>query len=205
MGGHVESAVATVLEGMVKRNLEKLRSVFEIEKKINEFHVQVDEACVDILARQAPLASSLRLVIATLKMSTDLERMGDQAVNISQNAQKYLEEKPVKELISIPRMGQIVKGMIRNCLDSFITQDLALAQSIMKQEEEVNALKRSVFKELVDIMMQQPESVVAALDLILISRNLERLGDHATNIAEDVIFFLTGEDIRHQHKIKTGV
>ncbi|MGZ3685698.1 MAG: phosphate signaling complex protein PhoU, partial [Bdellovibrionota bacterium] len=151
----------------------------------------------ELLARQSPLAADLRLVIAILKISTDLERMGDQAVNISYNAKDYLEGEPVKDLVDIPRMAKEVKAMVRDALDAFVRQDRTLAEEVLLKDDVVDNLKDKVFHELIAYMTRTPTNIKQALDLILIARNLERLGDHATNIAEDVIFAVTGDDIRH--------
>ena len=197
MGGHVERAVEAATQALIQKKPELLKTVHELEAKINREHMEVDEACVRLLARQSPLAADLRLVIAVLKISTDLERMGDQAVNIAYNAKDYLGRTPVKELVDTPIMASEVRSMVRDCLDAFVRQDRELAQNVLERDDKVDALKDKIFRELITYMTANPSDVEAALDLILIARNLERLGDHATNIAEDVIFAVTGNDIRH--------
>lgn len=199
MGGLVESALASALEALIKRDLPGFEKVFECEAKINEHQMMIDETCVRLLATQGPLAKDLRFIIAVLKIGTDLERMGDQAVNISYNAQHYLKEPPLKPLIDIPRMGECAKHMVRDALDAFVRQDRALAISVLSQDDEVDDLKQKIFNELVGLIKQNPDCTERAIDLILIARNLERMGDHATNIAEDVIYAVTGKDIRHGH------
>lgn len=200
MGGHVEQAVDAATRALMEKKPQDLKKVHEIEALINREHMAVDEACVQLLARQSPLAADLRLVIAVLKISTDLERMGDQAVNIAHNAKEYLEGEPIKELLDIPEMAKEVKVMVRDSLDAFLRRDGALAQEVLKKDDKVDALKDKVFQDLIQYMSANPKNVEQALDLILIARNLERLGDHATNIAEDVIFAATGKDIRHGGK-----
>jgi len=202
MGGHVELAVEAATQALIQRQPGGLKAVHELEAKINREHMEVDESCLQLLARQSPLAADLRLVIAVLKISTDLERMGDQAVNIAYNTKDYLEGKPVKDLVDIPIMAVEVKAMVRDCLDAFVKQDAALAREVLKKDDIVDNLKDKVFQDLIEYMSKNSDNVEQALDLILIARNLERLGDHATNIAEDVIFAATGQDIRHggQHK-----
>jgi len=197
MGGHVEQAVESATQALIQRQPALFKLVHELEAKINREHMEVDESCLELLARQSPLAADLRLVIAILKISTDLERMGDQAVNIAYNAKDYLEGEPVKDLVDIPRMAIEVKAMVRDALDAFVRQDRKLAEDVLLKDDTVDSLKDKVFRELIGYMSANPTNVERALDLILIARNLERLGDHATNIAEDVIFAVTGDDIRH--------
>jgi phosphate transport system protein len=197
MGGHVEEAVEAATQALIQRQPAMFKQVHDLEAKINREHIEVDESCLQLLARQSPLAADLRLVIAVLKISTDLERMGDQAVNISHNAKDYLECEPIKELVDIPRMASEVRAMVRDALDAFVRQDRVLAEAVLLKDDTVDELKDKVFHELIGYMGKNPTNIEPALDLILIARNLERLGDHATNIAEDVIFAVTGDDIRH--------
>jgi phosphate transport system protein len=193
----VELAIEAATQSLITRNPSQLKIVHDLEGKINREHMEVDESCLQLLARQSPLAADLRLVIAVLKISTDLERMGDQAVNIAYNTKEYLEGQPVKELIDLPRMASEVRSMVRDSLDAFVKQDRDLAEKVLDRDDLVDNLKDKIFQELLQYMMQNPKQVEQALDLILIARNLERVGDHATNIAEDVIFAITGNDIRH--------
>lgn len=197
MGGAVEKAIEEALKALIERKPENFNRVYDLEKTVNRSHMQVDEACLNLLARQSPLAADLRLVIAVIKINTDLERMGDQAVNISHNGRRYLMEPPLKPLIDIPRMADEVRFMVRAALDAFVSQDLKLAHEVLDRDDSVDALKNQIFKELLVLMSQDPKLIERALDLILIARNLERIGDHATNVAEDVIFAFTGQDIRH--------
>lgn len=198
MGGHVEVSVEAATQALIQRDVSRLKLVVEMEDKINLEHKQVDEACVQLLARQSPLAADLRLIVAVLKISTDLERMGDQAINISHNTRDYIQQgEPIKELIDIPVMAREVRNMVRNSLDAFVKQDKALAQQVLEMDDNVDNLKDKVLRDLVSLIEKKPEIAKQAMDLILIARNLERLGDHATNIAEDVIYVVSGEDIRH--------
>lgn len=197
MGGAVESAIEEATQALIDRKPENFEKVHELEKTINQAHIEVDEACLNLLARQSPLAADLRLVVAVIKINTDLERMGDQAVNIAHNGRRYLSQPPLKPLIDIPRMAGEAKLMVREALDAFVSQNLDLAQDVLNREDAVDAFKNQIFRELLTYMMSDPQSIERALSLILIARNLERIGDHATNIAEDVIFAITGDDIRH--------
>jgi phosphate transport system protein len=143
------------------------------------------------------MAKDLRLIVAIIKINTDLERMGDQAINISHNGRRYLQEPALKPLIDIPRMSDEVRAMVRDSLDALVRGDANLAEQVLKRDDIVDAFKNQIFRELITYMLASPKSIEQALNLILISRNLERIGDHATNIAEDVIFVVTGRDIRH--------
>ena len=197
MGGHVESAIEAATQALIQRKPDLLKQVFQLEEKINQAHMNVDESCVQLLATQSPLAADLRLVISVLKISTDLERMGDQAMNISYNTQDYLKGDPIKDLEDLPLMAKEVRSMVRDSLDAFVREDRALAKEVLKRDDTVDELKDKIFEEMIAYMKKNPENVEQALDLILIARNMERLGDHATNIAEDVIFAVSGDDIRH--------
>ena len=199
MGGCVEKAIEEATQALILREPKRFALVFEQEAKINELHIRVDDTCVRIIAKQGPLAADLRWVIASIKINTDLERMGDQAVNIAHNGARYLTEPPLKPLIDLPRMAQQVREMVRGCLDAFVRKDLALAEQVISKDDVVDGYKNEIFDVLRNYMIKDPLSVERALNLILIARNLERLGDHSTNIAEDVIYALTGRDIRHGH------
>lgn len=197
MGGHVESAVEEATQALLLRQPERFKVVYELEDKINREHIEVDEACVDLLARQSPLASNLRFIIAILKISTDLERMGDQAVNISYNAKEYLEHSSLEGVEQLGVMARSVRKMVRQSLDAFVQQDRDLAKTVLGDDDIVDGLKDKIFHDMIQQMQKRPDAIEQALNLILIARNLERLGDHATNICEDVIYAVTGKDIRH--------
>ncbi len=197
MGGNVEQAIEQATQALILRQPERLDKVFELEELINKAHIQVDESCLSLLARQAPMAADLRLIVAILKINTDLERMGDQAVNISHNGKRYLSEPALKPLIDLPRMADEVRQMVRQALDAFVNKDEKLAQEVLNRDDIVDSLKDQIFRELITYMMADAKAIQRAMTLILIARNLERLGDHATNIAEDVIFAITGRDVRH--------
>lgn len=201
MGGYVERASELAVQALTQRNAEGFAEVHAIEQKINEDHVKVDNACVTFLAKQSPVARDLRLIISIIKINTDLERMGDQSVNIAYTGKDYLTRMPVaKELVDIVAMSNIVRKMVKESLDSFVREDEKQAQSVLLMDDEVDQLKSKVFRDLTTYIKSHPDNVDAALDIILVARNLERLGDHATNIAEDVIFVSTGKDVRHGGK-----
>lgn len=204
MGAAVEKAVECAIRGLIERNEDAFRQVHIYESRINQFHMSIDEACMKVLARQSPMASDLRLVLGCIKINSDLERMGDQAVNISHCGVRYLSELPLKPLVDLPKMAEEVKRMVREALDAFVRQDQDLAKAVVVHDDVVDRYKNTIFRELIEIMKSKPETVERAMDLILISRNLERIGDHATNIAEDVIFVASGVDIRHGAQKSVG-
>lgn len=197
MGGYVEQAIERATLALQERSAKKLDEVHALEKKINEAHIAVDNACLEAIARLSPLAADLRLIFSIVKINTDLERMGDQAVNISYNAEHYIKDQQVEIELNFTEMSGVVRMMVRDALDSFMRGDIKLAQKVLESDDQVDAFKNSVFDKLIPYMKTHPEQIETALDLILIARNLERMADHATNIAEDVIFLCTGEDIRH--------
>lgn len=197
MGGYVEKAVEEATLGLVESKADRFVRVHEFEKTVNQLHKEVDEDCLNLLATQSPLAKDLRTILAVVKINTDLERMGDQAVNIAYNAAEYLKAPPIKPLIDIPRMADQARVMVREALDAFVRTDLKLAEAVLAHDDEVDKLKDQIFRELMTYMISEPKRIEQGLCLILIARNLERVGDHATNIAEDVIFIGTGRDIRH--------
>lgn len=201
MGGLVERSIEEATQAIFKREPERFEFVRSFEERINEHHVLIDEECLELLARKAPLAQDLRLILAVVKINTDLERMGDQAINISHNGREYLAKPPVRPLTDFSEMAREVREMVRNSLDAFVKQDLTLAQRVLERDDVVDRFKNTIFQELTSYMRIHPQDIEVCLNLILIARNLERLADHATNIAEDVIFVRTGRDVRHGHRV----
>jgi phosphate transport system protein len=197
MGGLSEERVRATLGGLVKRDPRALERVLAGDGPINRLHIEIDDRCFKLLALHQPMAVDLRAIVAAVKINADLERVGDLAVNIAEASLRYLRHPPVKELIDIPRMADIAEGMLRDALDAFVRRDTALARSVLDRDDELDALKSQVFRELLTYMLQDPSKIEPALDLILISRHLERVGDHATNLAEDVIFMVSAKDVRH--------
>jgi phosphate transport system protein len=197
MGGLAEERVRAVVEGLVDRNIDLIDAVQSGDEPLNSLHIEVDNRCFKMLALHQPMATDLRAIVAGVKINTDLERVGDLAVNIAEAVRRYLLHPPVKQLIDIPRMAEIAQRMLRDALDSFVRRDVDLAQSVLNEDDKLDALKTQVFRELLTYMLQDPSTIEPGLDLILISRHLERIGDHATNIAEDVIFMVSARDVRH--------
>ena len=161
------------------------------------FRSEIDNRCFRLLALYQPMATDLRAIVSAVKINTDLERVGDLAVNIAEAAQRYTTHPPVKKLIDIPTMGGIAQTMLRDALDAYVRRDTALALAVLNADDQLDALKTQVFRDLLTYMLKDGTTVEPALDLILISRHLERIGDHATNIAEDVIFMVSAQDVRH--------
>jgi phosphate transport system protein len=200
MGALVEERAHQAVKALVNRNQDAAEAVIANDREVNELHIEIDDRCLKLLATQTPLAVDLRLITSTMKINSDLERIGDQAVNIAENVLKLLPQPPLKPLIDIPRMAEIAQQMTRDALDSFVRKDPALARDVLRRDDEVDSLKDQVFRELLTYMMADPGTIQRALALILISRNLERVADHATNIAEDVIFLVEAKDVRHGHQ-----
>jgi phosphate transport system protein len=197
MGGLAEERVRTAVSGLSGRDPDLVEQVLVGDEPINDLHIEIDDRCFKLLALHQPMAADLRAIVAAVKINTDLERVGDLAVNIAEAAKRYLQHPPVKPLIDIPRMGDIAQSMLRDALDAFVRRDIALAEKVLAEDDVLDALKTQIFRELLTFMLSDPSTIEAALDLILISRHLERIGDHATNIAEDVIFLVSARDVRH--------
>ena len=199
MGALVEDRVHRAVHALIDRKVEEAEVIIAADREINELHIEIDDRCLKLLATQTPLAVDLRLITSAMKINSDLERIGDQAVNIAENVVKILPHPPLKPLIDIPRMAEIAEKMTRDALDSFVRRDPELARDVLRRDDAVDQLKDQVFRELLTYMMADPGTIQRALCLILISRNLERVADHATNIAEDVIFLVEARDVRHHH------
>ena len=197
MGGLAEDRVRASVQALVERDSTLVDRVLAGDGPINQLHIELDSRCFKLLALHQPMAVDLRAIVSAVKINTDLERVGDLAINIAEAARRYLRHPPVKELIDIPRMADIAQRMLRNALDSYVRRDLKLAHEVLNEDDLLDSLKTQVFRELLTYMLQDPSTIEPALDLILISRHLERIGDHATNIAEDVIFMVSAQDVRH--------
>lgn len=197
MGGLAEQAVDRSIRAYQQRDRTACELVFQAEQAINLAERDIDELALDLLAMQQPMAVDLRFVLSVIKINADLERVGDQAVNIAQRVRDFLELPPPELPVDLPRMAQIVAEMIHQSLEAFVRGDDRLAQEVLIMDNTVDDLKNETEKVLVKEMQQSPQLIRQALDLLLISRNLERVADHATNIAEDVIFWVRGADVRH--------
>jgi phosphate transport system protein len=204
MGGLAEERVRAVMEALVERDLDLVERVQAGDEPLNQLHIEVDDRCFKLLALHQPMAADLRAIVSAVKINTDLERVGDLAVNIAEAVRRYLQHAPVKKLIDIPRMAEIAQKMLRESLDAFVRRDVELAQGVLNQDDLLDSLKTQVFRELLTYMLQDQATIEPALDLILISRHLERIGDHATNVAEDVIFMVSARDVRHHPPAPTA-
>jgi len=197
MGGLAEERVKESVRGVKERDHAALDAVLSGDEPINDLHMEVDDRCFKLLALHQPMAADLRVIVAAVKINTDLERVGDLAVNIAEAAKRYSTHPPVKKLVDIPRMADIAQAMLRDALDAYVKRDVALAQRVLNEDDTLDSLKTLIFRELLTIMLNDPSTIEGALDLILVSRHLERIGDHATNVAEDVIFMVSARDVRH--------
>ena len=197
MGGLAEDRVRSAVKALVDRDPALVEQVLGGDGPINQLHIEIDSRCFKLLALHQPMAVDLRAIVSAVKINTDLERVGDLAVNIAEAGKRYLQHPPVKPLIDIPRMGELAQKMLRDALDAFVRRDMALAEAVLAADDTLDGLKTQIFRELLTYMLQAPDTIEPALDLILISRHLERIGDHATNVAEDVIFILSAKDVRH--------
>jgi phosphate transport system protein len=197
MGGLAEDRVRASVQALVERDSTLVDRVLAGDGPINQLHIEIDSRCFKLLALHQPMAVDLRAIVSAVKINTDLERVGDLAINIAEAARRYLRHPPVKELIDIPRMADIAQRMLRNALDSYVRRDLKLAHEVLNEDDLLDSLKTQVFRELLTYMLQNTATIEPALDLILISRHLERIGDHATNVAEDVIVMVSARDVRH--------
>jgi len=205
MGSLVEEMIHSSIQGLAERRQELLAAVAEREERVNRLHIEVDDACVKLIALHQPAAADLRFIIAAIKINSDLERMGDQALNIAQTARRLLEQPQLeKRLVDIPRMADLAKGMVKDSLDAFVRKDTELARAVIGRDDAEDRLKSESFHELMHLMQSDASTIERALSLILVARNLERIADHATNIAEDVIFMVEGKDIRHHAEEKAG-
>lgn len=197
MAGCVEESLLIATKALAKRNLDELNRVFELENQINQFHKKIDHDSFKLLARQSPVASDLRMIIVATKMSVDLERMGDLACGISYGLESYLSQTPHRLAGEIPQMSDVTRLMVRQGLDALKNNDQTLAFEVLKMDNTVDTYRNRLSGEIKRALAESPGQVEALMELYNIVRNLERIGDHATNIAEDVIFLISGEDVRH--------
>ncbi len=197
MGGMVEGMIAQATQALLERDTELCHRVISADREVDQMEIEIDEACYSILSRKQPTAVDLRFLVAVMKINNDLERMGDSAVNIAQSVEQLNEQPPLKPYIDLPHLSELVQEMVRKSLDAFVRRDTELATEVCRSDDAVDGLYKQIFRELLTYMIEDPKTVSRALHLLLISRNMERIADHATNIAEDVIYYVEGRDIRH--------
>jgi phosphate transport system protein len=197
MGGLVEDQIRRVMTALLERDNELAQEVIDRDRQVNAYDVEVDEKCVELLALHQPAAGDLRFITTAMKIVTDLERIGDQAVNIAQRALELNREAQLKPYIDLPRMAELAQRMVKESLDAFVARDTQLARQVCGEDAAVDALKEQIFRELLTFMMGDTSTIPRAIRLILISRFLERVADHATNIAEMVIYMVESKMVRH--------
>jgi phosphate transport system protein len=197
MGALVEDQIRRVMHALLARDDGLARDVIERDQRVNAYDVEIDEKCVELLALHQPAAVDLRVIMTAIKIVTDLERIGDQAVNIAQRALELHTEPQLKPYVDLPRMAERAQRMVKESLDAFVNRDTELARHVCAADAEVDGLKEQIFRELLTFMMQDPRTIPRAMRLILISRFMERIADHATNIAEMVIYMVEGKLVRH--------
>ncbi len=197
MAGLAEQSIQRAIESYRTRDASLVDLVRHTESAVNHLEREIDAAALDLLAMEQPMAVDLRFILSVIRINADLERVGDLAVNIALRAREMNAFAPTDLPVDIPRMGTLAAAMVRKSLDAFIDGDAALAEAVLLLDEEVDAMNRAAFRSLSDLIKRDPEMTTQALNAIMIARNLERVGDHATNIAEDVIFWVRGSDVRH--------
>jgi len=205
MGGLAESMIASALRMLIERDGRHFQDVIEREEQVNSLQIEIDDLAVRVTALQQPVGSDVRFLFMAARITSELERIGDQAMNICQSAEHLLKAPPLKPFVDIPIMAEIAQRMVRDSLDALVRKDVAISERVLLEEDKVDAFRDQIFRELLTYMMADPATIPRALSLILISRNLERVGDHATNIAEEVIYWIQGRDIRHHHEEPSDV
>jgi phosphate transport system protein len=197
MAGKAEAMIHKSVQALVQRDMSLSDEIPQNEDEVNRMQLEIDDRAFKLLALRQPMAHDLRLIIAAMKISNDLERIADQAVNIQDNTKVLLQFPLLKPLIDIPKMAEIATAMLRDSLDAFVDSDAPKAREVVTRDDEVDGLKNQVFRELLTYMISDPRTIQVALQLILVARHLERIADHATNIAEDVVYLVEAKDIRH--------
>ena len=206
MSGEAEAALGLAVEALLERDREKARQVIAGDRIVDAMEVEIEEMCINLLALQQPMARDLRMLTSALKIASDLERVGDHAVNIAQSAERLIDTRPITPEPELIEMARLAREMLSDALEAFIRGDAAAGREICMRDDRVDALHRSMFRILLTHMMEDPHSIGAGMELFLVSRNLERVADLATNIAEDVVFLVEGKSIKHHAEVhgKTG-
>jgi phosphate transport system protein len=200
MSALVENSVYRSVQAVVERNPELAQQVIATEARINKLEIEVDENAIRLLALQQPVAADLRLITVAIKINNDLERMGDLAVSIAERALQLVREPVIQPSVDIPYIAGLVQSMVRKALDSFVSRDAELARSVLVSDDAVDQLRTANYHELISFMEREPQHIPQAFQLISVVRNLERIADHATNVAEDVLFLVKGIDVRHHNE-----
>jgi phosphate transport system protein len=205
MGGLVEDQIQKAVSSLVERDSALAVTIIERDHEVNRLDVEIDDVCIRLLALHQPAARDLRFITTALKITTDLERIGDMAVNICERALELNEEPQLKPYIDIPRMARTSERMIRESLDAFVREDTDLALKVCKDDQEVDDLNSQIFRETISFMIEDPHTIARAMKISSISKYLERIADHATNIAEMVVFMVKGKSIRHMKVIPQSI
>jgi phosphate transport system protein len=195
MGGLVEQQIARAVEALVNRDIEQANRVIEHDDQIDLMEEEIDQFAIRLLATRQPMASDLRLIAMAMKISNDLERIGDYATNIAKRCERLAKEPPVKPLYTMPRMAQISQAMVKDVLDAYVERDTDKAIAVWRRDDEVDDMFTSLFRELLTYMMEDARNISPCIDLIFVAKNLERIGDHATNIAEKIHYIIHGQRI----------
>ena len=197
MSSLVETAIYNSITAVVQKDPALAEDVLKNEAKINQMEIDIDDLAIKLLALQQPMAVDLRLITAALKINNSMERMGDLAENIAHQALELVREPVIKPMIDIPHIAALVQSMVRKALDSFVTRDEQLARSVLASDDAVDDLRTANAHELISFMEKAPQNIPQAISLLSVVRNLERIADHSTNIAENVLFYVKGIDVRH--------
>jgi phosphate transport system protein len=200
MGGLVESQIAEAIEALMERDSNRARATIARDIEVNRMDVENDELAIRLLALHQPAASDLRFITTGLKITTDLERIGDNAVNICERAIELSERPQIKPYIDMPRMAAIAQSMVKDSVDAFMRDDTELAEEVIGRDDEVDGLNYQIYRELLSYMAEDPSTIAGATQVLFVSKNLERVADHATNIAEMVVYMVKGRTIRHTEK-----
>jgi phosphate transport system protein len=200
MGGLVEDQIVQAVRALTERDETLARQTIGRDHTVNRLDVEIDELCIKLLALHQPAARDLRLITTALKITTDLERIGDMASHIAERALELADEAPVKAYIDLPRMADLARDMVHKSLDAFVAENDVLALDVCQADDTIDKLHEQLFRELLSFMVEDPTTISRAMRLLFVSKNLERIGDHATNIAEMVIFLVKGQSIRHMDK-----
>lgn len=205
MGGLVEKQIARAVESLVQRDDELAHSTIGTDHAVNRLDVEIDEHCLKLLALHQPAARDLRLVTTTLKINADLERIGDMAVNLCERALELNREPPLKPFIDIPRMAEVAARMLREALNAFVHEDVELALKVCRDDDFIDQLTSQIFRELLSFMLEDPHTLTRGIRIMFVAKYLERIADHATNIAEMVVFMVKGKSIRHMTEVPPSV
>ncbi len=205
MGGFVEKQIANAIMALIQRDDDEARAIIDRDHTANRMDVEIDEVCLRLLALHQPAARDLRLITTGLKITTDLERIGDMAVNICERALELSREPQLKPFIDIPRMAEVAQRMLRESLDAFVREDVDLALKVCRDDDVIDNLNSQLFRELLSYMMEDPQTITRAICLLFVAKYIERIADHATNIAEMVVFMVKGKSIRHLDRVPPSV